>query len=116
AAIVRAVLDAGDRVIATARNRDVLTEAFGPDSDRLLSVSLDVTDPAAAKAAVDAALAAFGRIDVLVNNAGVENGADDGGAEAARGAGDEPGFWSGGGHGKAPWLGAPLWSRTAPRT
>ena len=70
AAIVRAVLDAGDRVIATARNREVLIEAFGPDSDRLLSVSLDVTDPAAARAAVDAGLAAFGRIDVLVNNAG----------------------------------------------
>ena len=70
AAIVRAVLDAGDRVVATARSREVLTEAFGPDSDQLLSVSLDVTDPAAAKAAVDAAVAAFGRVDVLVNNAG----------------------------------------------
>ncbi|RZJ43520.1 MAG: SDR family NAD(P)-dependent oxidoreductase, partial [Brevundimonas sp.] len=70
AAIVRAVLDSGDRVIATARDRAALTEAFGPDSDRLLSVSLDVTDPAGAKAAVDAGLAAFGRIDVLVNNAG----------------------------------------------
>lgn len=70
AAIVRAVLDAGDRVVAAARNRDGLVQAFGPDSDSLLSVALDVTDPGAARAAVDAALARFGRIDVLVNNAG----------------------------------------------
>lgn len=70
AAIVQAVLDAGDRVVATARNRDVLTETFGPDSDRLLSISLDVTDEVAARAAAEAAVTAFGRIDVLVNNAG----------------------------------------------
>lgn len=70
AAIVRAALDAGDRVVATARRRETLTEAFGPDSDSLLSVALDVTRPEAVQAAVDAALARFERIDVLVNNAG----------------------------------------------
>ena len=73
AALVQTVLDAGDRVVATARNRETLIEAFGPDSDRILSVALDVTDPAAARAAVEAALAAFGHIDVLVNNAGYGN-------------------------------------------
>lgn len=73
AALVRSVLDAGDRVVATARNRDSLVRTFGPDSDRLLSLALDVTDAAAAQTAVDAALAAFGQIDVLVNNAGYGN-------------------------------------------
>lgn len=70
AAIVRAALDAGDRVVATARRRDALVETFGPDSDSLLSVSLDVTRPDQVRAAADAALARFGRIDVLANNAG----------------------------------------------
>ncbi|MFN3930712.1 MAG: oxidoreductase [Brevundimonas sp.] len=70
AAIVRAALDAGDRVVATARRREALTETFGPDSDTLLSVALDVTRPDAVQDAVEAALARFGRIDVLVNNAG----------------------------------------------
>ena len=70
AALVRAALDAGDRVVATARRRDALVETFGPDSDSLLSVPLDVTRPDQVRAAVDAALARFGRIDVLVNNAG----------------------------------------------
>ena len=70
AAIVRAALDAGDRVVATARRREALVESLGADGDNLLSVALDVTRPDQVQAAVDAALARFGRIDVLVNNAG----------------------------------------------
>ena len=67
--IARAALDAGHRVVATARNADRVTQALG-SSDDLLAVSLDITDPASAQAAVDAAVERFGRIDVLVNNAG----------------------------------------------
>lgn len=70
AAIVRAALDAGDRVVATARRREALTDVFGPDSDQLLSVALDVTRPQSVHTAVEAAIGRFARIDVLVNNAG----------------------------------------------
>ena len=70
AAIVRAALDAGDRVVATARRREVLVETFGDDSDRLLSLALDVANPGQVAAGVETALARFGAIDVLVNNAG----------------------------------------------
>jgi len=70
AAIARAALDAGDNVVVAGRNRDALIKVVGEDSDRVLSVTLDVADLTAARPAVDAALARFGRIDVLVNNAG----------------------------------------------
>jgi len=66
--LATAVLGAGDRLVATAREpRDL---ASLPSSDRLRSMPLDVTDAAAARAAVDAAVSAFGRLDVVVNNAG----------------------------------------------
>jgi len=67
--IAKAALAAGNAVVATGRNIDVVTKAIG-ESDDLLVVKLDVTSPEDAKAAVAAVVERFGRIDVLVNNAG----------------------------------------------
>jgi NAD(P)-dependent dehydrogenase (short-subunit alcohol dehydrogenase family) len=67
--IVKAALAAGHAVVASGRNTDAVSRAVGPAKD-LLVVKLDVTSPDDAKAAVAAALKHFGRIDVIVNNAG----------------------------------------------
>jgi NAD(P)-dependent dehydrogenase (short-subunit alcohol dehydrogenase family) len=67
--IAKAALVAGHAVVATARKAESVTSALG-EHDDLLAVKLDVTDPAAAVAAVAVAVDRFGRIDVLVNNAG----------------------------------------------
>lgn len=72
-ALATAALEAGDLVVATARRPEVLTETLGAYGERVLPLALDVTDPRAARRAVDAAVARFGRIDVLVNNAGYAN-------------------------------------------
>lgn len=67
-ALAEAVLAAGHRLVATARDpRDL---AYLAPSDRLRTVALDVTDAAAARAAVAVATSELGRLDVLVNNAG----------------------------------------------
>ena len=67
--IAKAALAAGHSVVASGRNPDAVSKAVG-DADNLLVVKLDITDPQDAETAVKAALDRFGRIDVLVNNAG----------------------------------------------
>jgi NAD(P)-dependent dehydrogenase (short-subunit alcohol dehydrogenase family) len=67
--IAKAALAAGHAVVASGRNPERVSAALGAHDD-LLVVKLDVTDPADAKDAARAAVDRFGRIDVLVNNAG----------------------------------------------
>lgn len=69
AKIVAAALAQGDAVVATARNAQSITERFGTRPE-LLAARLDVTDEAQAREVARAAIEQFGRIDVLVNNAG----------------------------------------------
>jgi NAD(P)-dependent dehydrogenase (short-subunit alcohol dehydrogenase family) len=72
-ALVRAALDAGDRVVATARQPGQLAEIADQYGDSVLTLALDVTDAAASRAAVAAGARRFGRLDVVVNNAGYAN-------------------------------------------
>ena len=67
--IAQAALAAGHAVVATGRNTEAVADAVG-EADDVLVVELDITNLASAEAAVQAALERFGRIDVLVNNAG----------------------------------------------
>jgi NAD(P)-dependent dehydrogenase (short-subunit alcohol dehydrogenase family) len=67
--IVKAVLTAGHAVVATGRDAAKVAAAVG-GHDSLLAIKLDVTRPQDAQEAVEATVAKFGRIDVLVNNAG----------------------------------------------
>jgi NAD(P)-dependent dehydrogenase (short-subunit alcohol dehydrogenase family) len=71
--IVLAALAAGHRVAATARKPEQLADLVERYGDRVLPVELDVADAEAAERAVRAAVEAFGRLDVVVNNAGYAN-------------------------------------------
>jgi NAD(P)-dependent dehydrogenase (short-subunit alcohol dehydrogenase family) len=68
--LVRACLQRGDSVIATSRNPQAVATVFSKAADRLLAVSLDLRDATQISSVVERAIARFGRIDVLVNNAG----------------------------------------------
>jgi NAD(P)-dependent dehydrogenase (short-subunit alcohol dehydrogenase family) len=68
-----AALEAGDQVVATARTITALDDLVATYGERIHPVPLDVTDADAANSAVAAGLAAFGRLDVVVNNAGYAN-------------------------------------------
>ena len=67
--IAQAALATGHAIVATGRNPDAVAKAVGETED-LLVLELDITNSSSAEAAVQAASERFGRIDVLVNNAG----------------------------------------------
>jgi NAD(P)-dependent dehydrogenase (short-subunit alcohol dehydrogenase family) len=72
-AIAAAVLDAGHQLVATARRPETLDDLVAGHPDQVLALALDVTDAGAAEAAIAAGRERFGRIDVVVNNAGYAN-------------------------------------------
>jgi NAD(P)-dependent dehydrogenase (short-subunit alcohol dehydrogenase family) len=69
-AVAEHILAIGDQAVVTARNVADVTDIIARAPERSIAVPLDVADPAQVKAAVEAAEARFGAIDVLVNNAG----------------------------------------------
>jgi len=81
--LVRAALERGDSVLATSRNPQKVSAAFPDVSGRLVAAAMDLRSPGQISNAVQSALMHFGRIDVLVNNAGhgfigaVEEASDD---------------------------------------
>jgi NAD(P)-dependent dehydrogenase (short-subunit alcohol dehydrogenase family) len=68
--LVQAAADDGDNVVATARRPGALDDLVAGYGGQIRPLALDVTDPGAARGAVQAAVAEFGSVDVVVNNAG----------------------------------------------
>ncbi len=69
-ALAQTVLEQGDTVVLTARNPELIQDLAASFPENTLAVQLDVTKPEEIQAAIKQAIAKFGRIDVLVNNAG----------------------------------------------
>jgi len=69
--LAKNVLSSGNKAVVTARNTDDIKDIIEGNEDNAIAVKLDVTKPAEITAAVKAAVERFGRIDVLVNNAGI---------------------------------------------
>src|SRR2546430_1459050 len=69
-AIAEAAIAAGDTVIGTARRTEALADLVAAHPDRVEAISLDITDGARIDAVAADVLARYGRVDVLVNNAG----------------------------------------------
>jgi NAD(P)-dependent dehydrogenase (short-subunit alcohol dehydrogenase family) len=72
-ALARAALEGGDLVAATARQPGQLDDLAAEYGDRVCPLALDVTDAEQARTAISAAVVRFGRLDVVVNNAGYAN-------------------------------------------
>jgi NAD(P)-dependent dehydrogenase (short-subunit alcohol dehydrogenase family) len=72
-ALVQAVLDAGDRVAATARQPAQLDDLLARYAERIYPMNLDVTNPDGVRSALADAQRHFGQLDVIVNNAGYAN-------------------------------------------
>jgi NAD(P)-dependent dehydrogenase (short-subunit alcohol dehydrogenase family) len=71
--LAEAVLAHGDLLVATARNPEQLGNLVSKYGERIRAVALDVTNPEQARTAIASAIDAFGRLDVVVNNAGYAN-------------------------------------------
>jgi NAD(P)-dependent dehydrogenase (short-subunit alcohol dehydrogenase family) len=74
--LAKAALDSGDRVVATAWRPEQLDDLVQQYGDRIRTVALDVTNDAAARAAVQTAIDEFGSLDVVVNSAGASGRRD----------------------------------------
>ena len=71
--LAKAVLADGDSLVATARKPSDLQDLVASYGERVRAVALDVTDPIEVRNAIAVATSVFGRIDVVVNNAGYAN-------------------------------------------